>query len=334
MKVHIVTAEHQTYGAGGEPYVILGVFEDAADAQSFCDDLKAGRAGEDYSWLGSWGPHGDGPQDDGWSDNEWWVNLETHDVASGKGSSRAAKDYVKVKVPAKDLELINKHRRGIGMGPIDLDAGWTNRELKQMADSIRQQGRLPNPKYSRDELSNRSGAAGRALLGSWLGHILGNLVAPGAGTLAGAAGGYFGPKLYWRPPGSDAKGVTGQIQERRIGSASTGGAIGSLIFGPLGAAAGAALGAGGPPSAQNPYAYDEYRHLTDDDREKLLSFIMSAQEAKVQAELARSRGDHTRARQYDRKYQAAAEKLFQLEERLAVSHKAPARRKRRRNGGG
>ncbi len=46
---------------------------------------------------------------------------------------------------AADLETINRHRRGLGMEPIDPGAGWTADELRQMADTIRREGRMFNP---------------------------------------------------------------------------------------------------------------------------------------------------------------------------------------------
>ncbi len=45
-----------------------------------------------------------------------------------------------------DLEAINRHRRSLGMEPIDLEAGWTAEELARMADTIRREGRMLNPK--------------------------------------------------------------------------------------------------------------------------------------------------------------------------------------------
>lgn len=44
-----------------------------------------------------------------------------------------------------DLELINRHRASIGMGPIDTSAGWTPSEIHEMAQSIRETGRMANP---------------------------------------------------------------------------------------------------------------------------------------------------------------------------------------------
>lgn len=45
-----------------------------------------------------------------------------------------------------DLELVNRHRRSLGMGPLDPSAGWTSAEITDMADSIRKTGRMANPK--------------------------------------------------------------------------------------------------------------------------------------------------------------------------------------------
>lgn len=48
------------------------------------------------------------------------------------------------KLSPADLEAINQHRSSMGMGPIDLGAGWTTKELKEMAESIRATGRMHN----------------------------------------------------------------------------------------------------------------------------------------------------------------------------------------------
>ena len=44
-----------------------------------------------------------------------------------------------------DLELVNRHRSSLGMGPIDPAAGWTAGEISDMARSIRETGRMANP---------------------------------------------------------------------------------------------------------------------------------------------------------------------------------------------
>ena len=46
---------------------------------------------------------------------------------------------------SSDLDVINRHRTSIGMGPIDPSAGWTAQELADMAESIRTTGRMTNP---------------------------------------------------------------------------------------------------------------------------------------------------------------------------------------------
>lgn len=45
----------------------------------------------------------------------------------------------------EDLEVINRHRASLGMGDIDPAAGWTARELHEMAERIRTTGRMNNP---------------------------------------------------------------------------------------------------------------------------------------------------------------------------------------------
>lgn len=47
--------------------------------------------------------------------------------------------------PKTDMDVINRHRASIGMGPIDPAAGWTTQELASMAESIRKTGRMANP---------------------------------------------------------------------------------------------------------------------------------------------------------------------------------------------
>ena len=52
-------------------------------------------------------------------------------------------------VSAVDLETLNAHRKHLGMAPIDLGAGWTEGELREMAESIRATGRMHNPRSRR-----------------------------------------------------------------------------------------------------------------------------------------------------------------------------------------
>lgn len=47
---------------------------------------------------------------------------------------------------AADLQVVNAHRRMLGIGPIDPTAGWTAAEISAMADSIRRTGRTHNPR--------------------------------------------------------------------------------------------------------------------------------------------------------------------------------------------
>lgn len=44
-----------------------------------------------------------------------------------------------------DLDLVNRHRASLGMGAIDPAAGWTASEITDMANSIRDTGRMANP---------------------------------------------------------------------------------------------------------------------------------------------------------------------------------------------
>lgn len=55
-------------------------------------------------------------------------------------------------IAPQDLEAINRHRRGLGMAPIDLGAGWTEEELKKMADTVRREGRMFNPQQLKRRL--------------------------------------------------------------------------------------------------------------------------------------------------------------------------------------
>ena len=49
---------------------------------------------------------------------------------------------------AKDIETINAHRRSIGGGELDLSAGWTSQEIREMAENIRTKGRTYNPRHA------------------------------------------------------------------------------------------------------------------------------------------------------------------------------------------
>ena len=51
-----------------------------------------------------------------------------------------------------DVEAIDAHRRRLGMSPIDLAAGWTEDELREMAKSIRATGRMNNPQQLKRRL--------------------------------------------------------------------------------------------------------------------------------------------------------------------------------------
>lgn len=55
--------------------------------------------------------------------------------------------------PARgDVETIDAHRRRLGMPPIDTAAGWTEQELREMAESIRATGRMSNPQHLKRRL--------------------------------------------------------------------------------------------------------------------------------------------------------------------------------------
>ena len=49
----------------------------------------------------------------------------------------------------EDIETINRHRRTLGMGPVPQDAGYTAKELRDMAETIRQTGTMVNPDGNR-----------------------------------------------------------------------------------------------------------------------------------------------------------------------------------------
>jgi hypothetical protein len=49
------------------------------------------------------------------------------------------------KVAPDDLQVVNHHRRSLGMKPLDLADGWTSKEISDMAETIRMTGRMSNP---------------------------------------------------------------------------------------------------------------------------------------------------------------------------------------------
>ena len=59
--------------------------------------------------------------------------------------SKPSPPRVAVPIDDPDLEVINRHRKGLGMEPIDLAAGWSEDELRKMAETIRTTGRMGNP---------------------------------------------------------------------------------------------------------------------------------------------------------------------------------------------
>jgi len=52
-------------------------------------------------------------------------------------------------VSPADLDVINRHRRALGMAPLDRSMGWGDQELRDMAESIRTTGRMNNPAQKR-----------------------------------------------------------------------------------------------------------------------------------------------------------------------------------------
>lgn len=48
-------------------------------------------------------------------------------------------------VSAADIAVVNRHRAGMGMAPVDMRHGWTPQEITDMADNIRRHGRTHNP---------------------------------------------------------------------------------------------------------------------------------------------------------------------------------------------
>lgn len=46
---------------------------------------------------------------------------------------------------ASDLQAVNQYRQALGMPAVDMASGWTQKEITEQAESIRQTGRLPNP---------------------------------------------------------------------------------------------------------------------------------------------------------------------------------------------
>lgn len=50
------------------------------------------------------------------------------------------------KIDPEDIRTINRHRATMGMAPIDLGAGWTAREIRDMAHSIHTTGKMSNPR--------------------------------------------------------------------------------------------------------------------------------------------------------------------------------------------
>lgn len=51
-------------------------------------------------------------------------------------------------VPSRDIETINRHRASYGAPPLDPSTGWSEEELRTMADNIRRYGREVNPEIA------------------------------------------------------------------------------------------------------------------------------------------------------------------------------------------
>ena len=66
-----------------------------------------------------------------------WVLGKYHELKAGKRPTGGFD-------PA-DVSLVNRYRKTLGMADIDLAAGWTPKEVADMAESVRKRGRLPNP---------------------------------------------------------------------------------------------------------------------------------------------------------------------------------------------
>lgn len=91
-----------------------------------------------------------------WVDpSEAWAMSERWDIFRDAVDRRRVLDWAEKhwerhppepSVTSADLEVINRHRRGLGMGPMDPAAGWSVEELRDMAESIRTTGRMTNPR--------------------------------------------------------------------------------------------------------------------------------------------------------------------------------------------
>jgi len=55
---------------------------------------------------------------------------------------------VPVGFDTQDVEVVNRHRQGLGMKPLDLTAGWTPAEIREMAERVRKTGRTNNPRQA------------------------------------------------------------------------------------------------------------------------------------------------------------------------------------------
>jgi len=142
-----------------------------------------------------------------------------------------------------------------------------------------------------------------------------------ATMVAGAPVGAYLAKEYWVPEKvAELQGRSGTIGAV-LGLASSWFLPGGILWT---SAAGAALGTylGLRPddksTKNNPYMARQYRHLSKDEVEELEDLLVAGQQAKVQAELARSRGDRAEARRHDERYRRLEQRMLQLEERLRV----------------
>ena len=68
--------------------------------------------------------------------------------AEGPASSAAG-------VSQDDLDVNNRHRRQLGMGKLDRASGWSDQELRDMAQNIRTTGRMMNPAARNERLKRK-----------------------------------------------------------------------------------------------------------------------------------------------------------------------------------
>lgn len=139
------------------------------DAQDVGHGLKIQDPSDCEIWAWDWPFDSDGdisealwvqltfcrPGFEGGEEWDYWVTLmkgegddvETVDADDWAEARRAIQTFRQRSSgeALSDLAEINRHRRQLGMGPLDPGAGWTGDELKQMAESIRTTGKMYNP---------------------------------------------------------------------------------------------------------------------------------------------------------------------------------------------